>query len=470
MRKVWMMALMLCIAISSVAQKPQTKGAQRRQTTTQKAGNTKKNNTTQKKQKTQKPQKSQKEQLQSRQKQLKKDIAANKRQKTELERKVKRQLEEAFILGTEIDEQKRAIDTLRTGLDSIDRHIASLDRQLRTLKAELAERQRRYASSVRYTQRNRKMQSRMMFILSAKTVNQMYRRTRFMNEYSTYQRAQGEAVRQKQSQVNSKREEMEQTKREQTAMLERHEQAQQTLQRQQGQKQQMAGELRKQQRTVAELIDRQQKEEAEINAQIERIVAEEIAREQARLEQERKRREEQQRREEESNTSRQARNTQKTQRSTAEKNGATGQTGTSAADDKDTRLSGSFAGNKGRLPMPITGAYQMVCGFGDNVVDGAKGVRLTSKGIYLKGQPGAQARCVFDGEVSKIFSTGKSYIVMVRHGRYISVYSDLASVSVTAGQKVSTCQTLGRLGPTHIMQFQLRNWTELLNPRLWLRR
>ena len=80
------------------------------------------------------------------------------------------------------------------------------------------------------------------------------------------------------------------------------------------------------------------------------------------------------------------------------------------------------------------------------------------------------ARCVFDGVVSKIYSSGNSYIVMVRHGRYISVYCDLASVSVAAGQKVSTNQTLGRLGPSNTMQFQLRNWTDLLNPRPWLRR
>ena len=59
---------------------------------------------------------------------------------------------------------------------------------------------------------------------------------------------------------------------------------------------------------------------------------------------------------------------------------------------------------------------------------------------------------------------------MVRHGRFISVYSELASVSVKAGQAVSTSQILGKLGPTNTMQFQLRNWTELLNPRLWLRR
>lgn len=529
MRKVLTVLLMLCICFSSVAQKSQTKSSARRQTTAQNSQKSRKTQNAQKPQNSQNPQKpqkpqkpTQKQQLQAQQAQLKKNIAANKRQKAELEQKVKKQLEDALILGTEIDEQMRVIDTLRLGLDSIDRQITVLNGQLTELNNELLERQKRYANSVRYMHRNRNMQSKMMFILSAKNINQIYRRTRFMNEYSTYQKAQGEAVKQKQAQVEQKREELANTKAEQAKMLARQEQEKQTLVRQQGQKQQMAQELQKQQRTVTALIEQQQKEEAAINAQIDRLIAEEIAREQerlARLEAERKRKAEEQarlererlerermaaekakekerkqeqkkekkqdkaiekqvRKETKDMARRESQSPQKSRKSRRSQNSRQSQgsqqsqqsQGNFVAADPDARLTGSFASNKGRLPMPITGAYQMVRGFGENVVDGARGVHLSSKGIYLKGQPGAQARCVFDGEVSKIFSTGSSYIVMVRHGRFISVYSDLASVSVAAGQKVSTSQALGRLGPTNIMQFQLRNWTELLNPRNWLRR
>ena len=122
--------------------------------------------------------------------------------------------------------------------------------------------------------------------------------------------------------------------------------------------------------------------------------------------------------------------------------------------------------------MPITGSYSIVRNFGSYAVEGLKNVRLDSKGIHLKGQPGAKAQCVFDGEVSGVVlvpGTG-SHIVTVRHGKYISVYCNLASVSVRPGQHVSTRQILGIVGGDGVMQFQLRNWKQLLNPMRWLGR
>ena len=478
---------MVCIVAGGLAQKPKAKPA-----TTK---------TTSKKQSPQKP--SQKAQLQAQQRQLQKNIAANKTRKAELEKKVKEQLEAVLVLGDEINEKQRTIDTIRVSLDSLDAQLLVLEGQLKNLQSELSDRQQRYAQSVRFMHRNNKMQSKMMFIFSAKNINQMYRRTRFVKEYATYQRAQGEAVKQKQQQVEQKQQELNRSKEEKAALLTRGEREQQSLETQQNQRQKMADELQKQKKTVATLITQQEQQEADLNKRIDQLIAEEIAREKARLEAEKKRKEqeeqqhkarlEQQRkarekriaeakaREEKAKADAKAAKTAeektkaKQQAKTAEKERKNAERELAeenkrAAADPDARLSGSFASNTGRLPMPITGAYKVVRGFGSNVVDGARGVHLSSKGIYLKGQPGAQARCIFNGEVSKIYYTGSSYIVMVRHGRYISVYSDLASVHVSAGQKVNTNQTLGNLGPTNIMQFQLRNWTELLNPRSWLKR
>ena len=93
-----------------------------------------------------------------------------------------------------------------------------------------------------------------------------------------------------------------------------------------------------------------------------------------------------------------------------------------------------------------------------------------NKGINIKGESGAQARSIFDGEVSGVFSFGGTMVVMVRHGSYISVYCNLASVNVHRGQRVSTRQVLGRVGNDNVLQFQLRKETAKLNPESWLGR
>ena len=342
-----------------------------------------------------------------------------------------------------------------------------------------------------------------MFVFSADNVNQMYRRSRFMKEYATYQKVQGETVKQKQAQVSAKQHEIESNRHEKRDLLQKGQREQQNLEQKQAQQKQLVEQLQKEQRTVQALIKKEQQQEAELNAKIEKLIAEEIAREQARIEAEKKRkaeelaRKERERKErerklaeakakeeaakaqaraaktdrEKAEANRSVKNAEAA-RKTAERDVAATQKEIkeySANSDRAKRLTGSFASNKGKLPMPITGPYKVIRGFGSNVVEGLGNVHLSSKGLYLKGQAGAMARCVFDGEVSKVYSTGSSYIVMVRHGKYISVYCDLASVSVSAGQKVSINQTLGKLGPSYVMQFQLRNWTDLLNPRPWLK-
>lgn len=455
-----------------------------------------------------KKQPTQREKAEAERKRVRDNLAKNKKQKAELDRRVKRQMQDVLSLGNEIDMKRLLLDSIKLEIDTLDGHIAQLDSEMTVLKKELKERQENYRQSVRYMHRNRKAQNKVVFVFSAHNVNQMYRRTRFMNEYATYQNAQGEAVKQKQEQLTQKQLELENARTEMNTLLQQSEKEKIEMESKQRVQKQLVDKLQKEQKTVQELIVKEQQQEADLNAKIDRLIAEEIAREKARIEAEKKRLAEEKARKERERKERErklaeakareqkAREEARAAKNAEEKKAAKERARAAeterktmervvADDTKDAKrdaerynnadpdrlLSGNFASNKGRLPMPITGSYQIIRGFGSNVVEGVgKGVHLASKGIHLKGQPGAQARCVFNGEVSRIFATANGFIVMVRHGRYISVYCDLASVSVTAGQKVSTNQTLGGLGSSLTMQFQLRNWTDLLDPRPWLRR
>ncbi len=140
----------------------------------------------------------------------------------------------------------------------------------------------------------------------------------------------------------------------------------------------------------------------------------------------------------------------------------------------DRQLSGSFERNKGILPPPITGPYLVVSHYGAYEVAGLKHVKLDNKGIDIKGQKGAQARAIFDGEVSAIFKYNGLVGVLVRHGAYISVYCNLSSAIVKKGQHVSVKEALGNISTdasgNTILHFQLRKETAKLNPELWLGR
>ena len=124
--------------------------------------------------------------------------------------------------------------------------------------------------------------------------------------------------------------------------------------------------------------------------------------------------------------------------------------------------------------MPVTGGYTITRHYGSYNVAGLNGVQLDSKGINITSQPGAQARAIFRGEVTAIFTYGGMYNIIVRHGSYMSVYCTLSSTSVRRGQTVQARQALGTIAAdasgNATLHFQLRRETAKLNPEVWLAR
>ena len=355
----------------------------------------------------------------------------------------------------------------------------------------------------------------------------MYRRLRFVREYAAYQRTQGEAVKQKQEEVNMKFQMLNVAQERKRRLLTKGEQERRSLEGKQTEQQNVVNTLRKEQKTIQNIIDQQKKKDAALNAQIDRLIAEEVARQKARAAAEAKRRAEAEaarkraaelaRKKAEAeriareNARRVAEAKAREAKAKAEAKAARDRKAREAAEQRareaeqrrlaeerraeeenrerarqvavarkeadealkvpteDMRISGSFESNRGRLPMPITGPYRVVSHFGQYNVEGLRNVKLDNKGINIRGEAGAQARSIFDGEVSAVFSFGGTMVVMVRHGSYISVYCNLASVNVHKGQKVMARQALGRVGQDNILQFQLRRETAKLNPEQWIR-
>ncbi len=404
--------------------------------------------------------------LKNQRQQLQKQIQEQQRKLRDNERNVKERLRNLMVINTEIDDKRKTIDTIRHDIGVLSDNIVDMDKQLKVLEKELDTRKQRYMKSMRYMHRNRNIHSQLMFVFSAHNFSQMYRRMRFMREYAVYQRAQGEAVKVMQDQVSEAVDELTTAKKKKDDLLYRGEQEKKALEGKQVEQQNVVSTLQKQQKTIQNILSQQQKKDAELNAQIDKMIAEEIARAKARAEAERKRKEA------EAAAKKRAEELarKKAAAEAAARKKAKEET-TFTVSSEDRRLSGNFESNRGRLPMPITGGYQIVNRFGQYAVEGLKGnVTLDNKGINIKGQSGAQARSVFDGTVSTVFNYSGSWVVIVSHGTYLSVYTNLSNVSVSQGQKVSVRQALGRIGGDGIMQFQLRRGSTPLNPLSWLGR
>ena len=444
------------------------------------------------------------------------------------------------------------------------------------MESQLGERRSRFIHSMRYMARHRSIQDKLMFVFSAKTLTQMYRRLRFVREYAAYQRAQGELLKQKQNQVDEKHDQLARVRGHKSNLLVKGRQVHSQMESKKVEQQKVVESLQKDQKVLQSVISDRQKKQQAINAQIDRLIAieirkarerameearaqaaarvaaakqraEELARKReaarraaeenarriaeaearaAQLERERReaqaraeqaRREaEQARRAAEAEASAkkarelrraeeraeaakraedQARARESAERARADQQAREAEANRMAAERKaaadreradreqaaanranensallssaDRAMTGSFANNKGRLPMPVSG--RIVKRFGTYNVSGLSHVKLSSNGIAIKASAGSPVRSVFKGEVTSVSHVGGSTLVMVRHGAYISVYLNLGSVSVSKGQQVGTGQTLGTVDSSGIFQFQLHKETQKLNPEQWLR-
>lgn len=441
---------------------------------------------------------------------LKKQIADSEKLLHTTKRDVKTQLNNLAVINSQILEQQKLVDGYQSEVETLQGNIGRLQTQLDSLQADLSACKHKYRKTLLYMNRNRLIQNQWTFILMSKNFRQMYRRMRYASEYTKFLRAQAEVIHRKQEAVTSKQNELHAAKRDKDVLLGDARSHHEQLQGQKKQRQTVVDELNKKQSALQTTIAQQRKKQQNLNAQIDRLIKQEIAAAEARRKREeaaRRAAEAKRKREEEARAKAEAARRERERkaaaakgrkessassrtssaRSSSSKTSSKSSSNTSsrtstpryeAEDATDRTVSSGFRANKGRLPVPITGSYAVTSRYGQYNVEGLSGVTLDNKGVNFTGPRGAQARCVYNGEVSAVANIGGSYIVIVRHGDYYSVYSNLSSVSVRNGQSVSTRQTLGTVASdgsgNSMLHFQLRqrngSSASHINPLPWLAR
>ena len=170
---------------------------------------------------------------------------------------VKKRLNNLMMINSEIDQRQKSIEGIQKDITHIDGNIGMLKNQLATLEQQLQDRKAKYIKSMRYMASNRTIQDKLMFIFSAKNFAQMYRRLRFVREYAAYQRAQGEMVKAKQSQIEDKNKELQRVRGHKNNLLYKGQQERAALQGKQAE-QQLRNEVSEFALKIASKVVRQQ--------------------------------------------------------------------------------------------------------------------------------------------------------------------------------------------------------------------
>jgi septal ring factor EnvC (AmiA/AmiB activator) len=348
-------------------------------------------------------------------------------------------------------------------------------------------------------QTSRRRQNELFFVLSGKSLGESLRRMQYLRDYSKWRKTQAEEIKQQNIQLTARKDELAKAQADKQNALNALKAEQTKLQKEEKIRQSEMTEARGKQKELQKTLQDKQQQARKLDARIEKLIAEEVARQEREAEARRLAAEAERKRKAEETAAR-ARGEAEAKRKTEElarkephkKETATTTKGTAvkpaepavkqpepkieSATDADERfnLSKNFVSNRGNLPMPVTGTASIVGSFGQRR-HSEWNVTTNSNGIDIQAQQGANIRTVFEGEVSKVFSVpGYNTCVIVRHGDYYTFYGNIYDLFVKSGDKLKTGQSLGRIYTdpdtgVATMHFQLWQKTTKLNPVPWLK-
>ena len=222
--------------------------------------------------------------------QLKKEHAALQQRITQSEQQLRStrksvtaQLNNLALLNAQITEQQQFVDSVQADITGLSADIHRLQQQLSALGRDLAACKQKYRRAVLYANRNRLQQNKWAFILMSKSFRQMYRRMRYAAEYSKYLRVQGEAIKQKEEQLRAKQRQLDAARAEKDQLLAAARQERSALEGQKQKRQAMVDELNKKQSQLQQTLQQNRRKSANLNARIEKLIQEEIAAAERRL-------------------------------------------------------------------------------------------------------------------------------------------------------------------------------------------
>lgn len=376
----------------------------------------------------------------------------------------KTSLKQLSLLKAQINLREEKIDNINSEIRNLDNQISESTNTVHSLQSQLTQLKKQYSAMILFAYRNQSAYNKLMFIFAAQDFNQAYKRLKYLQQIGGYRQRQAEYIEGTEQDLHVKINELDATKKAKDDLLKDQEKEKRTLGDEKNNQVQVVvglskqeGELKQQQKDLQRKIAATQRE---INAAIQREIAE------------LRREEEEKAKAAAKLAAAQAKADNKPvvlPRTKAITNKSTDSEVLNATPES-AKLSNDFLGNRGSLPWPVTNGF-ITQGFGRYRTP--EGIEVESTGVDIKSNPGANVRAVFQGTVVAVKDVSGTYLVIIRHGEYLTAYSNLRSASVAKGDKVSTKQTIGTVatdpttGITDV-HFDLYKGTTPVDPKNWL--
>lgn len=386
------------------------------------------------------------------------------------------------LINKQIENRKKIIEVQNKEIAALDNELSRLQKEITVLNKELKQRQDKYANAIKTVIHKRQSENKIFFILSGKSLGEALRRMQYLKQYSRIQKSQADEIKEKNAELKKKRKDVEEAKVERTKTLTSIRTEQFKLILEEKNRKNEMDEAQGKQNELQKVLQDKQKQANRLNAEIERLIAEEVTRQERearRLEEDRRRKREEQariaeekRRKEEGKRPRRGEKVEREEELAAKEERMEEPL---IAEAETFNLSKNFAANKGQLPMPVTGTATITSSFGIHK-HSEWNVSTNNSGIDIQAQNNANIRSIFDGEVSRIIAfPGYNNCVILRHGDYYTFYANIINVYVKQGQKVKTGEALGKIytdsdSGVSSMHFQLWQKTTKLDPSPWLKR
>lgn len=333
-------------------------------------------------------------------------------------------LRQLNLIKAQINQREKKITIINSEVRNLDDQIVNNSNNVRSLQSQLEQLKKEYAAMVLFAFRNQSAYNKLMFLFSAKDFNQAYKRLKYMQQFGTYRTRQAEYIEGTQKDLNNKIAQLDINKKEKSNLLQDEEKEKANLGKERNTQSNVVSKLSKQEKQTKQEIAVKNQESAKLSRAISAAVRKEIAEATRVAEAEAKA------------AAAKAKSENKTV--PAPKPISKG-ADILAATPEAAKLSNDFLGNRGRLPWPVSRGI-IISEFGKTTV---QGVPVDNDGIDIKTVSGSAVQAVFEGEVSQVQNMGGTYLVIIRHGQYFTMYSNLRSASVSKGQKVTYKQAIG---------------------------